>query len=63
MVKAMWNSTFLTGNPKVDFVLLGIAWVFAGINPQSIPIILSSIASVLVIVNQIVTLRKKKRKS
>jgi hypothetical protein len=52
---------FFTGNPKMDFVLLGIAWLFAWINPQTIPLILSSIASGLVIINQLNTLYKNRK--
>jgi hypothetical protein len=48
----MDNSSLMTGNQKLDWFLLGIGWIFAAITPASIPIILSSIASALVIINQ-----------
>lgn len=60
-VKTMDN-VFTTGNPKVDAGLLVVAWVCAFITPQIIPIILSSLASALVIINQIIIFRNRKTK-
>jgi hypothetical protein len=50
-----------TGNPKTDYLLVTAAWVFAWVNPQTIPVVLSSLASLLVIINQCRLLIKKNK--
>jgi hypothetical protein len=52
------DNNLLTGNPKVDYFLLALAWLFAFMSWQNVPVILSSVASFCVIVNQIITYRK-----
>lgn len=50
-----------TGNLKVDAILLASSWILAFINPAFIPIILSSVASFMVIVNQIIQYKNRKK--
>lgn len=55
----------ISGNPLLNCILLSIAWFFAWIDLKAVPVILSSLASLLVIVNQGVVLyksRKEKRR-
>jgi hypothetical protein len=61
-MKVMDHNLF-TGNPKLDFVGLAIAWLFVWMTPAQVPIILSSIASLLVIVNQIIVYKTRKKKN
>jgi len=51
-----------TGNPKADYFLLGIGWIGAVVSLEAIPIILSSIASIMVIYNQYQIAKNKKKK-
>jgi hypothetical protein len=46
------DNNFSTGSPKIDFVLLGVAWLFAFIDWKVVPVALSCMASVFVIVKQ-----------
>jgi tetrahydromethanopterin S-methyltransferase subunit C len=55
------DQNLTTGNPKIDFVLLGIGWVCAFISMATLPVILSSLASLLVIVNQVIIYRNRKK--
>ena len=58
----MQTSMEKTGNPLTDLIFLVIAWVFAAITLELLPVILSSIASVCVIVNQYIIYKNRKRK-
>lgn len=39
-----------TGKPQIDFVMLGIAWLFAFIDWKIVPVLLSCMASAFVMV-------------
>lgn len=58
----MDNINISTGNAKVDFVLLGVSWGGALWNPQTVPIVLSSAASLLVILNQLYIFKTRKKR-
>lgn len=60
-MRTMDHFNFSTGNSKMDYFLLGGAWLMASFNWQTVPVILSSIASALVILNQ-VTIYKNRNK-
>jgi hypothetical protein len=62
-MKTMSDTTTNTGEGITGFVLMAISWVcgYISLSVTSIPIILSSIASALVIVNQIIQFRKNKK--
>jgi hypothetical protein len=53
---------FSTGNLKLDIVLLGISWTGAFATLSAVPIILSSIASIMVIINQVYQYQNRKKK-
>jgi hypothetical protein len=55
------ENNYLPGNPLLNGILLTIAWFFAWIDLKAVPVILSSLASLLVIVNQGVTLYKSRK--
>lgn len=62
MKQAMDNNLF-TGGTKADYILLGIGWLGGVVTLSALPIILSSIASLLVIANQYYIYKNRKKKS
>lgn len=61
MKTAMDNN--FTGIPKMDYVLLGGGWIGGFLTLSALPIILSSIASALVILNQYYIYKNRKKKN
>jgi hypothetical protein len=57
----MEHFNFSTGSNKADYFLLGISWLFAGLTWQAIPVILSSVASLCVIANQVIIYKNRKQ--
>lgn len=57
------DHNFFTGNPKFDKIMLCFAWITAIISWDTVPIILSCIASLSIIVNQYYTYKNRKKKN
>lgn len=60
-MKQAMDNNFSTGTPKMDYVLLGTGWIGGVITLSALPIILSSIASALVILNQYYIYKNRKK--